>query len=431
MLAGTCHRVHRLREPLPCAFQVCGDGVRWLCIGLSVVAVSCSQGSNRARQARVQAAGRPVGEVAATAHGAVERWHLSRKPRVSIGMLDGPEEYTFGYVVGAARLSSGDIVVGDGYRRRISYFDSAGRYIAGVGGTGAGPGEFRGLMWMHAWNAHEVAAVDGELGRVSIFSDSARFEDSWRIRWAWLGRARPLSLGSDSVLLMTVENEPWPPPKPGYGRDTVTLVSIPPNAVLADTLAVLANSDVYTARWRTTGPGGASGWEVYPVLRPFGRRVVAAAYGSVYVFESTGSPQITLWSKRRLIRTIRWDGTPRRVSGRDVSAYVRKAVEAADRSDRKPLRSTYEGLTPRRTVPAFTSVRVSDQGELWVERFCAPAADTCGWDVYTTSGRRRADVMVPRTLAIQEIGNGWLLALQRDTLGVKRVTLYGILRSGF
>lgn len=61
---------------------------------------------------------------------------------VSIGELDGPEEYLFGNVESVAVDDDRNTYVLDGQAQHVRVFDSAGVYVETLGRRGEGPGEF-------------------------------------------------------------------------------------------------------------------------------------------------------------------------------------------------------------------------------------------------------------------------------------------------
>ncbi len=64
-------------------------------------------------------------------------------PEVSIGELEGPEEYLFGVVGSLAADDDLNVYVLDTQAQHVRVFDSAGTYLRTLGGRGEGPGEFR------------------------------------------------------------------------------------------------------------------------------------------------------------------------------------------------------------------------------------------------------------------------------------------------
>ena len=94
---------------------------------------------------------------------------LAEQPALSVGEVDGAEEYLFGRIASVARDGEGNLVVADGRAGEIRIFDARGRHLRTFGRRGEGPGEFGYLSG--AWPAEDggVAAVDRRMERITRF----------------------------------------------------------------------------------------------------------------------------------------------------------------------------------------------------------------------------------------------------------------------
>ena len=70
-----------------------------------------------------------------------EGWAVSTEPLVEIGAATGGREYLLDNVVGAARLSNGDIVLGEWMSGELRRYDRNGTFMWRAAGRGEGPGE--------------------------------------------------------------------------------------------------------------------------------------------------------------------------------------------------------------------------------------------------------------------------------------------------
>ncbi len=94
--------------------------------------------------------------VVRTLSGSVWGAEATLVPEVSIGELDGPEEYLFGSIYSIAVGGEGRVYVLDGQAKEIRVFDSDGAYVETVARGGEGPGELN--------NASSVAVLqDGRI----------------------------------------------------------------------------------------------------------------------------------------------------------------------------------------------------------------------------------------------------------------------------
>ncbi len=94
--------------------------------------------------------------VVRTLSGSVWGAEATLVPEMSIGELDGPEEYLFGSIYSITVDDDGRVFVLDGQARDIRVFDAEGTYVATVARRGEGPGELS--------NASSVAVLPN--GRV-------------------------------------------------------------------------------------------------------------------------------------------------------------------------------------------------------------------------------------------------------------------------
>ena len=80
--------------------------------------------------------------VVRTLSGSVWGTEATLVPEVTIGQLDGAEEYLFGSIRSIAVADDGTIYVLDYYGQHVRVFDSLGVYVETLGRRGEGPGEF-------------------------------------------------------------------------------------------------------------------------------------------------------------------------------------------------------------------------------------------------------------------------------------------------
>jgi len=79
-----------------------------------------------------------------------ETWRLSADPVLTIGVADGPTDYTRYRLSGALRLATGEIVVANGGTNELRFCDTTGAFLRAVGGARHGAGEYEGLsgVWL-------------------------------------------------------------------------------------------------------------------------------------------------------------------------------------------------------------------------------------------------------------------------------------------
>ena len=107
-----------------------------------------------------------------------------------------------------------------------------------------------------------------------------------------------------------------------------------------------------------------------------------------------------------------------------LEAWVRTSVggrESPDDARVEAARRRYEEMPMPERLPAWNSLLIADNGEIWARRFAIPGAETILHDVFRADGNLLAQVMVPANLRVQHVGEGSLTVVSSDGLGVERV----------
>ncbi len=74
-------------------------------------------------------------------------------------------------------------------------------------------------------------------------------------------------------------------------------------------------------------------------------------------------------------------------------------------------------------APAYRQFELDPAANLWVAEYDLPGRPDVTWTVFSLQGRWIADVALPRSLHVLQVGSDFLLGLTRDSLDLETVEL--------
>jgi hypothetical protein len=362
-------------------------------------------------------------------------WRVDPLPQVTIGALDGPDEYLLTAPQEGMVFGDGTIVIRNSSRGffELRYYDREGRYITTASRWGQGPFEFRfpnGVMHLPG----DSALVVGEDGRYAVFGPRGE-----RVRDGRIAAVPALALGHEFIgadQFGGVTLGPTGGPPTGVVRTPMAFLVQGLNGDV-DTLAVLPGEVGYYER-----EGAVTRTFVAP-FTPF----VGWGGGGMYWVGQTDVPEVRGYDADSRVRTtIRLRRAPVEVTRADRSRWTDAYVERWSRIptfDRRSMDRALDQLGFPETLPYWRSLDVDGLGKLWVSRYDVPWAEGPQyWDVFSQSGVAIATAMIPEEIVppcfrqvrallcrrIFEIGPDYVLMSDRDTLGVPRVKKYGLVK---
>ena len=114
-----------------------------------------------------------------TLSGSVWATEATLVPEVSIGELEGSDEYLFGRIWSLAVDDDRNVYVFDEQAQHVRVFDTAGAYMRTVGGRGEGPGEFSRAEAIAVLPDGRLAVRDPGNMRVQVFDLETGDTDEW------------------------------------------------------------------------------------------------------------------------------------------------------------------------------------------------------------------------------------------------------------
>lgn len=363
-------------------------------------------------------------------------WAVDHEPEITVGVFNGPEEQQLVAVSGAARLSTGEIVVADQGARTVRMYDGEGRFLRTLGRPGSGPGEFEDPAIIVVTPEDAIGIWDGALFRLTWFDPEGA-----------LARVDPVDL---AAIAKTVDPPLYPASaKPlDDGRLLVHLIdkgdlkgglADPGERTRPRSGALIVSGDLSRIDTLAFFPGGEELW----VEAPWGTQALPAPLPTTTSIADGGSPSTVCVGDpgESSIRCFPPDGEDRILKvvteppppltreldtwKLEIAAFWGSKVSEADHQ--RIMRRVE--LPDRR--PSFASIHLDPVGYLWVE--IGPTGNEVGdpkeFQIYGPEGGYLGRIEVP-PVRLFEVGEDYLIGLHTDELDVESVRVFRIERVG-
>ena len=356
---------------------------------------------------------------------------VAEEPTLSLGALDGPEEFLFGRIASVARDDEGNLVVADNGAGEIRIFGTGGGHLRSFGGRGEGPGEFQALVGAWPSTGGRVVAADRQLGRITQFDATGALTGTATLSGVGeMSILTPIGLAGPEIFLSRIRILAMPS---GVESPVQALEEAfeadkgPPeyflryrlDGALVDTLTQLPGLKMSAS---TSGSGSEMAIQLLRI--PFSPE--PSATGSVHGVAVTGGGEYEVGffdQAGALSRIARLAEAPTIRTEEHLETYVRGSGNpfAQDEASIRGMIAMYEDLPLPESLPAYTDLRFADTGELWARRYSERGATTLRWDVFGADGSYLGRVAIPASFQIEEVSRGQLVGVSRDELGVQRV----------
>ena len=366
---------------------------------------------------------------------------LAPEPALSIGVLEGPEELMFDGVVSVVRAGEGNLMVADNGAGEIRLFDAEGGHLRSFGGRGEGPGEFQALVGAWPLADGSVVAADRRLQRLSRFdSQGALLGTGTLLGVDAMAMLTPIGLGGPETFLSRVRPFTMPSMDPESTMRSLEEAfegdAAPPeyflryrlDGTLVDTLAH------HPGRLMSATTSGSGAEMSLNLLRvPFSPD--PSASGSIHGVAITGGTEyeVSIFDQTgALDRIVRLAEAPTPRTDEHLEAHVRNSGNpfAQDEASIRQMVANYQEMPIPQSLPAYTDLRIADNGELWAQRFQMRGASVSHWDVFAADGVYLGRLEVPSSFSIEEVSGGQVVGVARDEFGVERVEVRELILSG-
>lgn len=359
---------------------------------------------------------------------------------VSIGVVDGPEEYTFGRIMDVAALPDGSVAVLDGTDLVVKVFDADGGHLRTFGGKGGGPAEFQGVTRL-ALRGDTIVVHDWRLSKLAEFTLHGELIRTVRAEWLGLARGIPSRIEVVPGGLAVVVSVGCSMPPPEDRRPRWTLVTWNVEAATIDT--VLSEVDpgqlaVYGQRF-CTGLLSPDGRRPSLAVKPDG----TAAYGDGTSYEirivrlsaapAQRSVEDASMSDALALTLLRRD-TPRpELTAEAIAAFRERATRPPSPNTlgdewTRAVEAAIDSVSWPRHRGAFDALEWDDRGNLWVRRVGEEKSETADWDVFDPELTYFGAVQLPAGLTVHAIAGDMVWGTVRDDLGVNYVKGYRLRR---
>jgi hypothetical protein len=379
-----------------------------------------------------------------------EVWQFGAELILRIGFSGGPPEAEFYEVVGAVRLTNGNIVVGDGSSGELRFFGPGGAYVRTVGGEGGGPSEFGNLAYLTSATGDTLLAFDNRRSSVALFDSAGNHvRDVSLPRQTGTSATDLIGRMSDGSLAVLQYGAVFVSSAEGLTdgsivRDTAFVLRVWQENNAVD--SIIATECVVAAAERLTLPGGIS--QLYfapvhfsptPLVHVIGDRVVVGScdeYALSFLNGATGTVE-QIARKRQERVSVTDEHTSELVQqyrdlvGDDPNPFAALTLDALAEVPAAEHTPPYSGLPAR--------VFVDADGNLWVPQYLPSPSrfvfgeevqhSVPGWDVFDSQGQMLGVVQSPAEFRLMHLGPESAVGVQLTAEGVEQVVVYEITRS--
>jgi hypothetical protein len=384
--------------------------MRWIVFGMAGLA-GCDRGAPNHSIVVSDSAGATVVTVSPKVNRA--RWTVSDSPIVSIAPDQGAATSPLYFITGAHRFEDGSVVVASSGTSELRYFSSNGDLIRIVGRKGDGPEEFGSLgfvqsvgdsLWVYDLTHLRFAVLDreGRFGRLVPLR-------TWSGVWT-----RAVGMFDDgSVLLRASEHTTIEP-----GLNTINeRLSVGHANGSSTKLRQVFVANTYN---HVVGEGFVD------FGLPFGRVGLLAVRGQEWFYTDGADYRVERYDTTGVLRGVYvYTAEPPSVTQADFELLLRQG--RGNRAQPSPRERLLRQTPLPKRMPAYSALRVDPAGRLWARPYLGVVSRNC-WHVYQAEPAMFAEACLPDRFEVFELGEDWVLGVQRDSLDVESVVVYHLVK---
>lgn len=348
---------------------------------------------------------------------------LNARVALELGVLEGDPAQEFGQVMNAVKLSDGRIAVADSRSTDVRVFGADGTHTGAMGRRGRGPGEIAALTRLWADSADNLTF--GSATKIVRFDSYGEFLDEKILDWTVLSRPdygadSSWPLHGDTQLVMLIESSRAQPRQEGLIRPGRVLLLATAQGEELDSIGYFPGVEQFTYR---TGTGYDTAVLLFPAYshQAIGKTRI--------VFGDLAADSVLLYEPRtRESRWLKVPVEPLPIDPATLDAAREAACEWASEGDLRANCEAGVARLPAQThYPAMRDIAVDSAGHVWVSKYAEAAAGTVAeWLVLDDAGEPTARVLLPVEFRPTQIGDGYVLGITTDDLGVNRIVEFRI-----
>ena len=371
-----------------------------------------------------------------TVSGSVWEGEATLVPEVSIGEVEGEEEYLFGSIWSIAVDDDRNVYAFDGQAHHVRVYDPEGVYVETLGRRGEGPGEFRSAQAIGVLPDGRLVVRDSGNKRVAVFGPGPGQTDHWGYDPGNSGSNSPLPTdrqGRTYLITRDLSQTDW----------VMHIIVLGPDGTHLDTLPEPSSPfepPVVTAEGEVEG-----GYGTYTVPVPFAPSFTWAIHPSGHFVSGLSDEYRIEVARDDGILRIERTTDPAPVHD-DEGARQRESLERRMQSNIPGW--TWGGPSIPEHKPFYSELVAGRDGRIWVRLWTEahpvenedydpedPRSERVFWreplryDVFEPDGTYLGVVAPPDdfTPFVTPVFDGdHVWAVTRDELGVQRVVRYRI-----
>lgn len=342
---------------------------------------------------------------------AVAVWTIDESQTVTVSAVAPDGELQLEHPVGGTRLADGTIVVADGMAPAVRFFSKAGVLLQSVGRRGRGPGEMLSLVWLGRCGPRVVTVWDRTQGQLISLDDFGGLVRQHQLPMGHEGEVAPAFLSCSESGTYVAVGQPTPGITDGPFAQFFGPIMI---GRTSDQMRSIGVSTVVT-EWSTEARQS----------RPLGARSFVAAAPDRFFVAMTESSSVAIYDLDGVrTGTVSVETPPRSPTAAHIQAAAEALTVAIGNVDLgRRIQERAILIPPPAVAPPFGGVFVDPTGLLWVQ-LTIPGDTTTHLRAFNGDGVAVADMHLPSSLAVFEVGVDHVVGRHEDINGVMHVVVY-------